>query len=77
MIFVLEYKTRRTTFSNNIFSFIHVQQLLFSKNVPYFYRLCLKLSYMIQTNSFRMFIRVQKYIEFHLPPYEIPQPCSH
>ena len=39
MIFVLEYQTRRTTFSNNIFSFIHFHQILFSKNVPYFCRL--------------------------------------
>ena len=44
--------------------------------MPYFCQLCLKLSHKIQTNPFRMFISVQKCIEFHLPPYEIPQPCS-
>ena len=36
MIFVLEYQTRKTTFSDNLFSFIHVHQILFSKNVLYF-----------------------------------------
>ena len=45
--------------------------------MPYFCQLCLKLSYMIKTNPFRIFIRVQKYIEFHPPPYEIPQLWSY
>ena len=36
MIFVLQYETRRTNFSNNFFNFIHVHEILFSKNVPYF-----------------------------------------
>ena len=45
--------------------------------MPYFCQLRLKLSYKIQTNPFRMLIKVQKCIEFHLPHYKIPQPCSH
>ena len=56
MIFVLEYQTRRTTFSNNIFSFIHTHQILFSKNVPYFCQLSTKLSCKISENPLRMFI---------------------
>ena len=50
---------------------------LWNLKMPYFCQLRLKLSYKIWTNPFRMFIRVQKSIEFHLPPYEIPQPLSH
>ena len=75
--FLFEYQIRRTTFIKSIYFSNHSCKTLFSKNVPYFCQLCLKLSYKIQTNPFRMFIRVQKCIEFHLPPYEIPQPCSH
>ena len=75
--FLFEYQIRRTTFIKSIYFFNHSCKTLFSKYVPYFYQLCLKLSYKIQTNPFRMFIRVQKCIEFHLPPYEIPQLCSH
>ena len=56
MIFVLEYQTRRTTFSNNIVSFIHDHQILFSKNLPYFCWLSTKLSCKISKNPLRMFI---------------------
>ena len=45
----------------------------FKKIESYFCQLCLKLYYKIQTNPFRICIRVQKCIEFHLLPYEIPQ----
>ena len=45
--------------------------------MAYFCQLRLKLSYKIQKNPFRMFIRVQICIEFHQPPYEIPQLWSH
>ena len=75
--FLFEYQIRRTTFIKNIYLFNHSCKTLFSKNVPYFCQLRLKLSYKIQTNPFRMFIRVQKCIEFHLPHYEIPQLCLH
>ena len=75
--FLLEYQIRRTTFIKRIYVFNHSCKTLFSKNVPYFCQLCLKLSYKIQTYPFRMLIRVQKCIEFHLPSYEIPKPCSH
>ena len=61
MILVLEYQTRRTTFSNNIFSFIHTHQILFSKNVPYFCRLSTKLSCHVSENPLRMFIWMWKY----------------
>ena len=44
---------------------------------PIFGQLRFKLSYKLQTNSFKMFISVQKRIEFHLPPYKSPQLCSH
>ena len=56
MIFVLEYQTRRITFSNNIFSFIQTPQILFNKNVPYFCRFSTKLSGMISGNPLRTFI---------------------
>ena len=75
--FLFEYQIRTITFIKSIYFFNHSCKTLFSKNVPYFCQLRLKLSYKIQTNPFRMFIRVQKCIEFHLPPYEIPQPYSH
>ena len=75
--FLFEYQIRRTIFIKSIYFFNHSCKTLFSKNVPYFCQLCLKLSYKIQTNPFRMFIRVQKCIEFHLPPYKIPQLWSH
>ena len=75
--FLFEYQIRRTTFIKSIYFLNHSCKTLFCKNVPNFCQLRLKLSYKIQKNPFRMFIRVQKCIEFHLPPYEIPQPCSH
>ena len=75
--FLFEYRIRRITFIKSIYFFNHSCNTLLSKNVPYFYWLCLKLSYKIQTDPFRMFIRMQKYIEFHPPPCEIPQPWSH
>ena len=75
--FLFEYQIRRITFIKSIYLFNHSCKTLFSKNVPYFCQLCLKLSYKIQINPFRMFIRVQICIEFHLPPYKIPQPCSY
>ena len=56
MIFVLEYQTRRTTFSNNIFSFIHIHEILFSKSVPYFCRLSTNLSCQLLKKPLRMFI---------------------
>ena len=56
MIFVLEYHTRKTTFSNNIFSFIHFHQILFSQNVPYFCLLSTKLYCKISLNPLRMVI---------------------
>ena len=71
--FLFEYQIRRTTFIKSIYFLNHSCKTLSSNNLPYFCQLCLKLSYKIQTNPFRMFIRVQKCIEFHLPPYEIPQ----
>ena len=70
--FLFEYQIRRTTFIKSIYFFNHSRKTLFSKNVPYFCQLRLKLSYKIQTNPFRMFTRVQKCIEFHLRPYKIP-----
>ena len=70
--FLFEYQIRRTTFIKSINFFKHSCKTLFSKKVPNFCQLCLKLSYKIQTNPFRVFIRVQKCIELHLPPYEIP-----
>ena len=73
--FLFEYQIRRTTFIKSIYFFYQSEKTLFSKNVPYFCQLRFKLSYKIQTNPFRMFIRVQKCIEFHLPHYEIPPPC--
>ena len=36
MTLTIWYQTRKTTFTNNIFSFIQVHQSYFSKNVPYF-----------------------------------------
>ena len=45
--------------------------------MPNFCQLCHKLSYKIQTNPFRIFIRVQKCIEVYPPLYEILQPWSH
>ena len=75
--FSFEYQIRRTTFIKSIYFSNHSCKTLFSKNVPYFCQLRLKLSYKIQKNPFRMFIRVQKCIEFHLPPYKISQPWSH
>jgi len=74
---LFEYQIRRTIFIKSIYFFNHSCKTLFSKNVPYFSRLCLKLSYKIQTNPFRIFIRMQKFIEFQPPPYEIPQLWSH
>ena len=64
MIFVLEYQTRRTTFSNNIFSFIQTLQILFSKNVPYFFRLSAKLSCKISECSFGC-KTLLNFIKFH------------
>ena len=75
--FLFEYQIRRTIFIKSIYLLTILEKTLFSKNLPYFCQLRLKLSYKIQKNPFRMFIKVQKRIEFHLPPYEIPQPCSH
>ena len=75
--FLFEYQIRRITFIKSVYFSNHSCKALFSRNVPYFCQLCLKLSYKVQTNPFRMFIRVQKCTGFHLPPYEIPQPCSH
>ena len=72
-IFSYEYWIRRTTFIISIYIFHHSHKTLFSKNVPYFCCLVIKLSYMIQKNPFRMFIWMQKSIEFQPPPHEIPQ----
>ena len=68
LIFSFEYWIRRTTFIKSIYIFHQSHKTLFSKNVPYFCRLVIKLSYKIQTNPLRMFIWNQKSIEFHLPP---------
>ena len=68
LIFSFEYWIRRTTFIKSIYIFHQSHKTLFSKNVPYFCRLVIKLSYKIQTNPLRMFIWNQKFIEFHLPP---------
>ena len=54
--FLSEYQIRRTTFVNNIFNFNHSSKSLFSKNVPNFWRLCLKLSYNISKNSLSVLI---------------------
>ena len=43
---------------------------------PIFRRLSIKQSYKISKNPLRMFIWMQKSIEFHLPHYEIPN-CHH
>ena len=59
MIFVFDYQIRGTTISNNIFSFIHVYQVSFSKNVPYFCQEILK-------DSLEMFSWMEKSIEFQL-----------
>ena len=75
--FLFEYQIRRTTFIKSIYFLNHSYKKLFSKNLLFFCQLRLKLSYKIQTNPFRLFIRVQKCIEFHLPHHEIPQPWSH
>ena len=75
--FLFEYQIRRTTFIESIYFFNHSSKTLISKNVPYFCQLCLKLSYKIQKNPFRMFIRVQKCITLHLHPIKISQPRSH
>ena len=74
MISVLEYYIRRTYFIEIIFDFVHIKKNLFSKTVPYFLWLRLKLSYNISKNLLRGFIMEQKHIEFHMPHYEIPQP---
>ena len=76
MVFLLQYQTRWTTFSNNIFSFIHVHQILCSKNVPYFSRLSTKLACKMPKNPKRIFIKMEKSIEFHLSHNEIPQLSS-
>ena len=47
-----------------------------SKTVPYFWWLCLNLSYNTSKNPLRGFIGVQINIEFHLPHYEISQLSS-
>ena len=75
--FLFEYQIRKTSFIRSIYFFNHSFKTLFSKNVPYFCLFRLKLSNKIQPNPSRMFIRVQKCIEFHLPPYEIPKRCLH
>ena len=75
--FLFEYQIRRTNFIKSIYFSNHSCKTLFSKNVPYFCQLCLKLSYKIQTNPLRMSIRVQKCIEIHLPLYKIQQLWSH
>ena len=59
---------------NSFFQFCHIRKNLFSKTVPYFWWLRLKLSYNVSKNLLRWFIGVWKHIEFHLPHYEIPQP---
>ena len=76
-IFSFEYWIKRTTFIKSIYFFDQSEKSLFSKNEPYFWRLIIKLSYKMQTNPFRMFIWMQKPVEFQLPPYEIPQPWSY
>ena len=76
-IFSFEYWIRRTTFIISIYNLHQSHKTLFSKNVPYFCRLVIKLSYKIQTNPFRRSIWNQKSIEFHLPPKEMPWPWSH
>ena len=75
--FLFEYQIRRTTFIKSMYLFDQSEKTLFSKNEPYFWWLVIKLSYKILTNPFRMFIWVQKYIEFCMPPNKIPQPWSH
>ena len=77
MIIVLEYKTGRTNFSKNIFSFVCVHQILFTKNVPDICWLSTKLSCKISKNLLKMFILMYKFIKFQLPRYTIPQLSSH
>ena len=73
MISVIEYQTRRTTFSNNIFSFIHIQQISFSKkNMPYFCLLSTKKFCKMSKNPLRIFIC----IKFQLSHYVIAQLSS-
>ena len=67
-----EYQNRRTNI-NNTFDFIHSENFSFSKNVPNFWRLTPKLCYQISRNPLRMFIWMQKAIEFYLKHYEILQ----
>ena len=45
--FLFEYQIRRTTFIKSIYFFNHSCKNLFSKNVPYFCQLHIKLSYKI------------------------------
>ena len=52
----------------------HIPKNYFSKTVPYFQWLRLKLSYNKSKNPLRGFIWVQKNIGIHLPYYEMPQP---
>ena len=58
---------RRTYFIKIIFNSVHIQTNLFSKTVPNFWWLCLKLSYKILKNTLKGLIRMQKTFEIHLP----------
>ena len=61
-------------FTIDIFGNFNSWQLVFCKNVSNFWWLTPKLCYKISRNPLRMFIWMQKSIEFYLKHYEIPQP---
>ena len=71
-IFVSEYYIRRTCFIKIIFNFVHIQKNLFSKTLPYFWCLRVKLSYNKWNNPFRGFTGVQKLDAWCMLHYEIP-----
>ena len=79
MIFVKEYKTRRATFCNNIFTFIHIHQISIGvKNEPYFFHLSTELTWKVSKRVFENFhFDEKKSIEFQLTHFEIPQWSSH
>ena len=63
-------------FQEDKFTF-NLRNWIWNLKMPYFWWLIIKLSYKVQTNPFRMVIRVPKFIEFQPPLYEIPQPWSY
>lgn len=60
--------------SMTFYHYLWFWSTLFSKNVPNFWRLCLKPFYKISRDPLSMFIGMWKAIEFYMPYYEIPHP---